>query len=110
MMTEATSRTDSATVVACSLTEQGLAKRGQALARDLFAFAEQIEELPDGYSWRFPGDGAWHVTLLEFIATERRCCGFFRVELVFEPELGPVWLTLRGPAGTKGFIDEHMVA
>ena len=33
--------------------------------------------------------------LLDFVAAGRRSCVFFRVELVFEPGLGPVLLTLR---------------
>jgi hypothetical protein len=97
-------------MVACSLGEQDLAQRRQELARDLFAFAEQVDELPDGYTWRFPGDGAWHDKLLDFVAAERRCCTFFRIELVFEPGLGPVWLTLRGPEETNSFINEAFVA
>jgi hypothetical protein len=109
-MTETNSGTDSSTVVACSLSEQDLAQRSQELARDLFAFAEQVDELPDGYAWRFPGDGEWHAKLLDFVAAERRCCGFFRIELDFEPGLGPVSLSLRGPDGTKAFISETFVA
>ena len=105
-MTEDTRRTDSATMVACSLSEGELAQRSQDLARDLFAFAERIDELDDGYAWRFPGEGGWHAALLDFIAAERRCCTFFRIELAFEPNLGPVWLTLRGPDGAKEFINE----
>ncbi len=109
-MSEANTRTDATTVVACSLGEREQAERGRALARDLFAFAEQVDELPDGYTWRFPGDGGWHAKLLDFVAAERRCCGFFRIELVFEPGLGPVALTLRGPEGTKAFIAETFAA
>jgi hypothetical protein len=98
-------QTDTLTV-ACTLSEGDLAQRSQELARDLFAYADRVDELDDGYAWRFPGDGEWHAKLLDFVASERRCCGFFRVELVFEPGLGPVWLTLRGPHGTKAFITE----
>ena len=76
------------------------------MTRELFALAEHVDELPDGYTWLFPGDGDWQAKLLEFIAAERRCCGFFRIELVFEPSLGPVSLTLRGPDGTKSFSAE----
>jgi hypothetical protein len=89
--------------VACSLGERELAERGQALGRDLFAHAERVEELPDGFAWRFAGDGDWHAKLIEFAASERRCCSFFRIELAFEPGLGPVWLRLTGPAGAKEF-------
>jgi len=109
-MTEDTTKTDTATLVACSLSEVELAERSHDLARDLFAFAEHVDELPDGYSWLFPGADARLAKLLDFVASERRCCGFFRIELVFEPGLGPVRLTLRGPDGTKAFITETFVA
>ena len=97
-------------VVACALSEQDFLQRRQEVARDLFAFAEDVAELSDGYMWRFPGDGEWQAKLLDFVAAERRCCGFFRMELDFEPGLGPVWLTLRGPDGAKAFITETFVA
>jgi hypothetical protein len=109
-MTDTTIGTDTSTVVACSLSEQEQAQRGQELARDLFAFAERVDELPDGYTWRFRGDGEWYAKLLDIVAAERRCCAFFRIELAFEPGLGPVSLSLRGPDGTKAFIGETFVA
>src|SRR5687767_5049317 len=109
-MTETNIGTGTRAMVACSLSEQDIAQRSQEVARDLFAFAEHVDELADGYVWRFPGDGEWHAKLLEFVAAERRCCAFFRIELVFEPRLGPVSLTLRGPDGTKDFITETFVA
>src|SRR3954471_19390642 len=98
-------RTDLSLPVACTLNEQDRRQR-QEVERDLFAIAQQVEELPDGFAWQFPGEGDWQDRLLDFIAAERRCCGFFRIELVFEPGLGPVTLTLRGPEGTKAFIAE----
>jgi hypothetical protein len=109
-MIENVTASDTSQAVACSLSEQELVQRSQEVARDLFAFAEQIEELPDGYAWQFPGDGGWHEKLLDFVAAERRCCGFFRIELTFEPSLGPVTLTMRGPEGTKAFITTAFVA
>ena len=109
-MTENTRGPDTSLAVACSLSEQEQAQRSQEVARDLFAFAQQVEQLPDGYSWRFPGDGDWHGKLLDFVAFERRCCGFLRIELVFEPGLGPVTLSLRGPEVAKAFISETFVA
>ena len=36
--------------VACSLSEGDLARRGRELAHYLFAFAERVEELKDGYA------------------------------------------------------------
>ena len=103
-MAEETTTMAAIAPVACSLSEGDLERRSRELARDLFAFAERVEELEDGYAWRFPGDGGWHARLLDFAATERRCCSFFRIDLTFEPGLGPVWLRLRGPDGTKAFV------
>lgn len=105
-MTETTNEEDSTLAIACTLNEQDLAQRSEGAGCELFAFAEQVEELPDGYAWRFSGDGEWHTKLLDFVAAERRCCGFFRIALEFAPNLGPVTLALRGPDGTKEFIAE----
>ncbi len=91
-------------LVACSLGEREQAERTHALARDLFAHAEHVDELPDGFSFQFSGDGDWLAMLFDFAVTERRCCGFFRFELVFEPGLGPIQLRLTGPAGARDFI------
>jgi hypothetical protein len=108
-MSENTTPVEPSLAVTCSLSEQDLAHRSQEVGRELFASAEQVEELPDGYIWRFPGHGDWHPKLLEFVAAERHCCGFFRIELAFAPSLGPVTLSLRGPEGTKAFISKVFV-
>jgi hypothetical protein len=67
----------------------------------MFAHVEATRELADGVAFRFPGDGAWVARLAEFVAFERACCQFFTFELTFAPELGPVWLSLRGGEGVK---------
>jgi rhodanese-related sulfurtransferase len=43
---------------------------------------------------------------MAFAVAERTCCTFFRIELAFEPGLGPIWLTLTGPAGVKDFVHQ----
>ncbi|MBA3414665.1 MAG: hypothetical protein H0U10_05510 [Chloroflexia bacterium] len=90
--------------VACSLGERDLAERGEALRRGLFTAADERRELADGYAFRFPGTEETAAAVLAFVAAERRCCTFFRIELAIEPGLGPIWLALRGPAGTKAFV------
>jgi hypothetical protein len=35
---------------------------------------------------------------------ERECCLFFTFALHCEPQHGPLWLHLRGPAGAKEFV------
>lgn len=53
---------------------------------------------------RFPGEAVWLEDLARLVVMERACCPFLRMELVAEPEAGPVWLKLRGPEGTKAFL------
>ena len=89
--------------VACTLSAAEQARRGDEIA-PLFAGLQETRELSDGYMLRFPADEAWAARLLAFIAGERACCPFFTFALVFEPEQGPLWLHLRGPAGTKEFV------
>ena len=93
-------------MIACLLSEREAAIRGEELAGGLFAAVEEVAELPDGYGYRFPGDGGQLELLLEFIAAERRCCPFLSFELAFEPHGGPLWLRLRGSPQVKAFIAE----
>jgi rhodanese-related sulfurtransferase len=99
---------DDALPVACSLDEDDLAARSEAVRRELFVGAEERRELDAGYAFRFPGDDDWKARIEEFVATERRCCSFFRIELIFEPGFGPIWLKLTGPTGVKQFIEEGL--
>jgi hypothetical protein len=95
--------------IACSLDNIDLARRSEQVKRDVFSGAEERIELEDGYSFRFPGNDDWKPKIEEFIASERRCCSFFRFEVTYEAGLGPIWLRLTGPAGTKQFIEAAFV-
>ncbi len=90
--------------IACSLPGEEQIARGEVIAEDLFGGADRMDELPDGYAFRFAVTEDRIDRLARFIAAERRCCPFFTFELVFEPAEGPVWLRLRGPDGVKEFI------
>jgi rhodanese-related sulfurtransferase len=93
-------------VVACSLDEEDLAARAASVAAGLFAGAVERCEIETGYAFRFPADTFWKAKIDEFVETERRCCSFFQIDLTFEPGLGPIWMRLTGPHGTKQFIEE----
>jgi len=69
-----------------------------------------VRELADGYAFRFAGDDRWKALLFDFVNAERTCCTFFKIELSFEPGLGPIWLRLTGPEGTKRFIEETFLS
>jgi hypothetical protein len=92
--------------IACTLEAGELAERRVALRRDLFAQVQERRELPSGFAYRFPGSDEFKEKLLAFAAAERTCCSFFRIALTFEPGMGPIWLTLCGPAGVKEFIQQ----
>ncbi len=90
--------------LACALSEPDLMRRREEISGTVFKGCQHIDELPDGYGFRFPGDAEWALRLAEFITFERKCCPFFRFELLFEPGQEPVWLRLTGQPGTKEFI------
>ena len=90
--------------IACALTTPELRAREQFLQREVISGVRETRELPDGYALRFPGEAEWLATLAEFIRFERACCPFLRFELHAEQQDGPLWLRLRGPAGTKEFV------
>ncbi len=91
--------------IACSLPEPELVERGEEITTSILSEVQQRIELPDGYEFLFPGTDALAAKLLQFITQERDCCRFFTFELIFDPNLGPIRLRLRGPEGTKEFIE-----
>ena len=90
------------TPIACKLTTEELAERGSAVK--ILEENEQIRELDDGYAFRFSGSSDMAVRLLAHVIEERLCCPFFTFELVFEPDEGAIWLSLRGSAAIKEFV------
>ncbi len=90
--------------IACKLSERELVLRRQEVDESVFQNAEQVEELADGYAFKYAYDTATVAKLADFIAVERRCCPFFTFELIFDPGEGPLWLRLRGGEGVKEFI------
>jgi hypothetical protein len=69
-----------------------------------------VRELPNGYSFRFPADPATVALVAEWVAGERACCPFFDIDLRFDREGGPMWLSLTGWEGTKEFIEVDAAA
>jgi hypothetical protein len=99
-----TRRTASQLPISCELSEGGQRSRREEISHRLFSGCKYVRELEDGYEFVFPGGEKWTEGLLRFIVEERECCRFFAFELLFEPDLGPISLIMRGPAGTKEFL------
>ena len=94
-----------ATPFACDMTAIPAELQGahHALIRRLMTQAvEEIRELPDGLSFRFPARE--YAAVAEFIALERLCCPFVTFTLDVAPDQGPLMLRLTGADGVKEFI------
>ena len=70
-------------------------------APQLFALAQEVHELSNGYAIRFLNEPGRFMAIAKFIESERLCCPFFSFGLDVEPNLGPLWLRLTGGAGVK---------
>lgn len=79
-------------------------KRVLVLLEELKTKKQEIQELPDGYAFRFTMDTKTFKNAAEFITYERLCCPFFEFELVVEKENGSMWFRLKGQEGVKDFI------
>jgi hypothetical protein len=93
-----------ARMIACNLTARELATRLDELARGLFGSAVHVEELPDGFAYRFGGGTEVASQLTTFVLEERQCCPFFHFDLHFEPYAGPITLALRGTPEVKAYM------
>lgn len=91
--------------IACTLTDSEQAERQRALQQEIGSAVEERVELEDGYALRFSPSPRLIPQLAEMVVFERSCCPFLTIELAAEPEQGPVWLRLRGPEGTKVFLE-----
>jgi len=73
-----------------------------AAAKATYAAVDAVRELPDGYALRL--DPHRLVLVAEYISRDRLCCRFVRWSIVVEQSGGPLWLSIRGPEGTKSMI------
>jgi hypothetical protein len=95
--------------IACFLPNHEQAKRREVIANDIFKKAEEVRELRDGFSFRYPGTDEWISKISEFIMFERKCCPFFTFELLFASNTAPVYLHIRGSKDVKEFIKKELL-
>lgn len=95
-------------IIACRLTDRQLAVRREEIQDHLLRHVAEIQELDDGFAYRFQSADLWASAVFDFIDRERRCCSFFTFEVVFEPNDGPLWLRLRGSSDVKAFIRHQL--
>lgn len=75
------------------------------LIKELFV-GQRPEERDDGFEFTFPASHIERVA--RFMANERKCCPFLRIELVSKPGEEQVYLLLAGPPGTRSFLSAEL--
>jgi hypothetical protein len=95
--------------LACLLTGEDLKARGEVV-QPLMASHQKLQELEDGYAFQFPGEPEWIQRVVSFVTEERQCCPFFTFELQYEPNLGPIWLRLRGSVEIKALLRDQWLS
>jgi hypothetical protein len=94
-------------VIACLLSEREQAQRAEEAHQNLFPGMLAVEELADGYGYKFPADDGWTAKVMAVVAAERQCCPFFTFEVVFEPHGRGLWLRFRGSEKIKAFVRDN---
>ncbi len=92
--------------LACDLTAipSDVREEHVVTAPQLFALAQEVQELPNGYAIRFVNEPGRFMAIAKFIENERLCCPFFNFGLEVEPNSGPLWLRLTGGEGVKEIL------
>lgn len=94
--------------LSCNLTSPELRERKQTVLESLKCQIVEKKELPNGFSFLFPGNDAVLDELIEFVKTERECCPFLTFELSVSGDKSKIWLSLTGPDGIKDFITDEL--
>lgn len=92
--------------IACALSPADLQQRRDQLLPGLIARAESRDQIAGGIRLRFSGSSEVMDEIMRMIDAERQCCRFLRFHLTVEPDLGPLWLEVTGPAGTAEFLSD----
>lgn len=100
-MNDRTQPSNTESTLACTIQDPEQLRQRTTEVTELLQQAEEIQELADGFAFRFANADSWATQLLEFILFEKNCCPFFTFEMTFEAQHGPLWLRLRGADGVK---------
>jgi len=96
-------RTANEQTFSCRLTAPELRERKATVIAGLKAQVLEKQELPGGYSYKFPGTDEVLDAVTAFVKSERLCCDFldFRISVARDPFIR---LEISGPEGAKAFI------
>ena len=75
-----------------------------ALVAELAEAQPAVEELENGFAFRFPSRPYLFLRVAEWIGLERQCCPFLEIGLAFEHPTASIRVSVTGPAGTKDVL------
>jgi hypothetical protein len=90
--------------IACTLSEEQQAERRKELRSGIMQRVRRVRELSDGYEFGLDANGANEACVDDFVAFESECCGFASYRVRRDEALSAIWLSVRGPGGTKAFV------
>lgn len=87
----------------CDLTAIPAEVREQHLAAapKIFQAAQDVQDLPNGYAFKFQNEPGRFKSLANFIEYEQLCCPFEGLAVEIEPDGGAIWLRMTGSEGYK---------
>ena len=90
--------------IACMLTDKELQERRKNYLAKTAHFLIGVDELDNGFVYKFPVEDSILQDLITVINLERKCCPFLNFKLVLESGKTEVLLELTGANGTKEMI------
>lgn len=96
--------------IACNLTSEELRMRETNLLAEFKSRLTTIEELPDGYAFRVPGEKRSLELGAQLLIAERECCPFLTFQITAEPQMGPLTIRITGLQGSKEFLRSIFVS
>jgi hypothetical protein len=92
--------------IACRMDALGASGRARhaALIAELTSTGPAVEELPEGFAFRFPSRPFLFLRVAEWIGLERECCPFLEIRLDLEYSPQSMRVTVTGPPGTKDLL------
>ena len=87
----------------CSLSESALESRLDEISALLQGHCRQVEELSNGFAFRFEGGSQAHAAVTAIARKEEVCCPFLKWDIE-KPEDDLFWVRL---TGGKEFVREH---
>jgi len=92
--------------IVCTLTDAELQERRRTVLDAIRAKAIDVQEIADGYSYRFSSSPELLGQLTQLIELESQCCQFLTFKVIVAPQQ-PITLDVCGPTAAKAVIAEY---